>query len=586
MLFLELAQTFEKMENTRSRIELTKYLVELFKKTPNAILDKVIYLIQGKLGPEHDSNELGIADKIVIKALSHTGGVSTNTIIKEYNKVGDLGEVAYKLLIEKTQFTLFEESVTVDKVFSTLLKIANTSGVGSMDTKIRLINSVLNNSSRIESKYLVKLILGNLRLGIANFTLIDALTLTFTKDKKNRTVLERAFNFQSDLGKLAITLASGSLTEVQSISISLFTPVRPMLAERAVDSAEALKKLNGPGLAEFKIDGERIQIHRHNERIELFTRSLENVTSHFPDIVSMINNLSSEDFIIEGEIVAINPENMKYLPFQSLMRRRRKYNIKEAVEAYPVMLNVFDLLYIDAEDKTNSPLFERRNLLRYILKNNKNTRIKIIEQVEVSSTKQIDIFMTKALENGCEGLMIKNPKSDYRAGARGWAWIKLKREYAGNVIDSMDLTVLGALHGKGRRVGKFGALLLGTYREDDDTFLTVGKVGTGFKDETLSELSDRLSKITTKEKSPRVDAGSLVMDVWFEPKIVLEIISPEITLSPVYTAARNSINQGYGFALRFPKFSGKIREDKSAEDCTTVKEIMELYLNQFKQKSK
>jgi DNA ligase-1 len=231
------------------------------------------------------------------------------------------------------------------------------------------------------------------------------------------------------------------------------------------------------------------------------------------------------------------------------------------------------------------PFLERRRLLNLSLKGNRNNRIKLIEQTRVSSTKDIDAFMTKALENGCEGLMLKNPQSTYRAGARGWAWIKLKKEYSVNVIDSMDLVVLGALHGKGRRVGKYGALLLGTYDKTNDTFYTIGKVGTGFTDEILSALSDRLSKLVIQEKSSRVEPGSLTMDVWFEPKVVLEIISPEITLSPVYTAARNGVRTGNGLALRFPKFSGKIREDKLPEDATTVDEVLELYQNQFKQKS-
>jgi DNA ligase-1 len=585
MLFIELAQTFEKMEKTRSRIELTNYLVELFAATPAEIIDKVVYLIQGKLGPDQESSELGIADKIVIKVLSQSGHIPINKIITEYNSIGDLGEVAFKFLTERTQATLFYEPLTVGKVFSTLLKISRTSGIGSLDVKIRLVNSLLSNSSKLESKFLVKLILGNLRLGIANFTLLDALTLAFTEDKKNRIILEQAFNVSSDLGKIATALANGSLSEVQSISISLFTPVRPMLAERAVDSLEALKKLEGSGLAEYKIDGERIQIHKQNGKIELFTRSLENVTLNFPDMINIIRLLPSKEMIVEGEIVAINSDSLKYLPFQNLMRRRRKYKIQEAVEAFPVMLNLFDLLFINGKDTTNLPFLERRRLLNLSLKGNRNNRIKLIEQTRVSSTKDIDAFMTKALENGCEGLMLKNPQSTYRAGARGWAWIKLKKEYSGNVIDSMDLVVLGALHGKGRRVGKYGALLLGTYDKTNDTFYTIGKVGTGFTDEILSALSDRLSKLVIQEKSSRFEPGSLTMDVWFEPKVVLEIISPEITLSPVYTAARNGVRTGNGLALRFPKFSGKIREDKLPEDATTVDEVLELYQNQFKQKS-
>lgn len=584
MLFLELAQTFEKMEKTRSRLELTSHLVELLDKTPSEVIDKVVYLIQGKLGPDYESNELGVAEKIVIKSLALATGKPIKNIISNYNSEGDLGEVAFKISTKEIQTTLMEEPMTIQKVFGTLVKISSTSGSGSLDVKIKYVQGLLNNASRIESKYLVKLILGNLRLGIANFTLIDALALVFTNDKKNRTVLERAFNVSSDLGRIAMTLANYSLSEVQSISVTLFIPVRPMLAERASNSAEALKKLNGNGLAEFKIDGERIQIHKENDKVELYTRSLENVTSNFPDIVTMISTLAARDLIVEGEIVAINPKNLKYLPFQNLMHRRRKYKIQETMIAYPIMLNLFDVLYFEGVDKTDTPLHKRRQLLEHILNGNNNDRLKLIEQIDISKVEDIERFLVKSLESGCEGLMLKNPNSDYRAGARGWAWIKLKKEYSTAVIDSLDLVILGALYGKGRRVGRFGALLLGSYSQENDTFFTICKVGTGFTDDVLSSLSDKLGKIVSKEKSPRIDNGSLSMDVWFEPKVVLEIISPEITLSPVYTTARNLINPGYGLALRFPKFSGKVREDKSAEDSTTIAEVVQLYQNQLKQK--
>lgn len=334
MLFLELAQTFEKMEKTSSRLDLTQYLVELMKVTPSNIIDKVIYLIQGKLGPDHSSKELGIAEKMVIRSLSLATGISSSEIKLKFNEIGDLGDVVYKLNYNKSQSTLFSEPLTVERVFDTLTKIANTSGTGSLNLKIRYITSLLNNVSNLEAKYLLKLILGNLRLGIANYTLMDALAIGFTHDKGNRVILEKAFNVSSDLGNIARILAQGSIEEVQSISVSLFIPVRPMLAERAADSKEALSKIKGKCLAEFKIDGERVQVHKRGTRIELFTRSLENITSHFPEIVKMFTDLDVDNFIVEGEVVAINPHDQKFLPFQSLMRRRRKHDIQLVVRVH------------------------------------------------------------------------------------------------------------------------------------------------------------------------------------------------------------------------------------------------------------
>lgn len=583
MLFLKLAQTFKEMEKTSSRLDLTRYLVGLLKVTPVDIIDKVIYLIQGKLGPDHSSRELGIAEKIVIRSLSIATGISSHEIKLKFNEIGDLGDVAYDLKYSKAQSTLFHEPLTVQKVFDTLTKIANTSGIGSLDLKIRYITSLLNNTTSLEAKYLLKLILGNLRLGIANYTLIDALAISFTTDKKNRSILENAFNVSSDLGNIARILAKGSLREVQSISVSLFVPVRPMLAERAVDSKEALSKIRGKCLAEFKIDGERVQVHKRGKQIELFTRSLENITPHFPEIVKMFGEQDVDNFIVEGEVVAINPHDLKYLPFQSLMRRRRKHDIQQAMEAYPVVLNLFDILYFKGQDIMNFTFEERRRMLETNFGKVKSDGLKLVNQIRVTNVDEIDNFMTKSLENGCEGLMLKDSNSRYRAGAREWAWIKLKKEYSGTITDSVDLVVLGALYGKGRRVGKYGALLLGSYSKEEDAFYTICKVGTGFKDDVLSTLYDTLSKQVIHKKHPRVQTGGVSMDVWFEPSVVLEIVTPEITLSPVYTTGRNIIKPGYGLALRFPKFSGNIREDKSPEDSTTVEEIMKLYNNQLKQ---
>jgi DNA ligase 1 len=582
--FLELAETFAKMEQTTSRLELTEHLVSILKKTPTDIIDKIVYLIQGKLGPDYESSELGIADKLIIKSLSLVSGHSLTEIQDRYSDVGDLGEVAHNILTNKIQTTLMHQLLTIDIVFDTLLKIANVSGTGSLDVKLRFVVSLLNNSSNLEAKFIVKLILGNLRLGIANFSLLDAIAIAFTGDKNNRRIIERAYNVSSDLGRIALILSKGSIEDLRSISITLFIPIRPMLAERVSNPSEALEKTNGDALVEFKIDGERIQIHKKGKKIELFTRSLENVTSNFPDIVKAFDKIETKDLIAEGEVVAINPANNKYLPFQTLMRRRRKYNIQEITAAYPVIFNLFDLLYYDGIDKTHSTLLERRKLLVNIFGTRKSSdKIKLIDQIKVSRIEEIEDYTEKALKNGCEGIMVKNPSTQYRAGAREWAWMKLKKEYSGEVTDSVDLVVVGALHGKGRRVGKYGALLLASYNAEKDLFCTICKVGTGFTDNVLLDITDKLNKHIIKHKHPRVESGNTKMDTWFEPKIVLEINSPEITLSPVYTTAFNRMKPGYGLALRFPKFTGKIREDKSAEDATTVKEIFAIYKGQLKQ---
>ncbi|MDP8905892.1 MAG: ATP-dependent DNA ligase, partial [Thermoproteota archaeon] len=329
MYFSELAEMFEKMEKTTSRLELTNHLVYILKRTTSEIIDKIVYLIQGKLGPDYQSKQLGIAEKVAIKSLALASGYSINDVQAKYNKIGDIGDVAYEILKSKLQTTLFYEKLTIEGLYNTLIKISELTGSGSIELKLKYINSLLNNSTNLESKYILKLILGNLRLGIADFTVLDAIAIAFTGNKKNRKILERAYNVSSDLGKIARILFNGSIDKVQSIPISIFVPVRPMLAERSPDSEEALKKMSGKMCyAEYKIDGERIQIHKQNERIELYTRNLENVTNNFSDIVNEFEKISTKDFIAEGEIVSVDSTTGRFLPFQSLMHRRRKYNIE------------------------------------------------------------------------------------------------------------------------------------------------------------------------------------------------------------------------------------------------------------------
>jgi DNA ligase 1 len=614
-----LIDTFEEMEKTSSRISLTKSLVELFKKTPPELIDKVVYLIQGKLAPDYESLDLGLAEKMAIRAVAYSSGSPVSLVEKAYKDTGDIGDATGHIMKSKNQTTLISEIMTVERVFSTLEKIAKTTGPGSQESKLRLLSSILNDTQPREGKYIMKFVMGTLRLGIADFTIMDALALAFTGLKSNRSVLEKAYNVTSDLGTIARTLAKQGLESIDSLSITLFKPVRPMLAERVSTTEDALQRMDGQGLAEYKLDGERIQVHKGSSRVELFTRRLDKITHHFPDIVDSVKSLGAEETILEGEVVAVDLNTGAYLPFQLLMRRRRKHGINEAMENYPVVINFFDVLYLDGAETTSIPMSERRILLEKIIYNNGrgnrsparevkkyndkpmeesrnkgasdthregnndsldyNKRMKLVPQTIVKEASQIDSFMASAIENGCEGLMIKHPKSTYRAGAREFAWVKLKREYRSELADTLDLVIVGALYGRGRRVGKYGALLLAAYDSTADQFRSTTKVGTGFTDESLAQFFKDLEKYVLTHKHPRVDTG-MKMDVWFEPKMVIEVIASEITLSPAHTAGIHSIKEGFGLALRFPKFTGKIRDDKKPEDATSVEELISMYKQQ------
>jgi DNA ligase-1 len=580
--FILIAETFEKMEKTASRLALTDYLVSLLKITPTDLIDKIVYLIQGKLYPDYEGIELGFAEKLAIRALAYSAGVEVSIIEENYRRTGDIGDTAEEVMKAKNQTTLFSEKMTVERVYNTFDKIARTLGSGSQEVKLRLVSNLLNDASYREAKYIMKFIMGTLRLGIADHTIMDSLALAFTGNRVDRHILEKAYNVSSDLGEVARLLATKSLESLKSLQITLFKPVRPMLSERVRSSEEAMEKINGRAAAEYKLDGERIQIHKGKGKVELFSRRLEKVTHHYPDITGAIGSIIANEAILEAEVVAINPLTGEYLPFQELMHRRRKYEINQAVDDYPVSLNFFDVLYIDGQDTTSLPYFKRRKIIANLLHNvKKDDKIRIVPQTIIKKTTEIERFMALAIENGCEGLMLKQLSSTYRAGAREFAWIKLKREYRSDMADTADLVIVGGLFGRGRRVGKYGALLLASFDSESDKFKSVCKVGTGFTDEQLKQIYENLERHIISHRHPRVDSG-MEMDVWFEPKIVIDVIASEITLSPSHTAAMDRIRKGYGLALRFPKFTGKIRYDKNPEDATNVKELISMYKAQMK----
>jgi DNA ligase-1 len=578
--FKPVIETFEQMEQTSSRLALTDFLVSLFKKTPADIIDKVTYLIQGKLYPDYEGIELGLAEKMMIRAIASSSGKEASQIEQIYQQTGDLGDAAGEAMKSKSQSTLFSESMTVERVYSTFDRIARTAGGGSQDTKLRLISSLLNDATAAEGRYIIKFVMGQLRLGIADYSVLDALALAFTGDKANRKVLENAYNVSSDLGSVARLLATVGLAAVQSVQITLFKPIRPMLAERAITAEDAVARMEGKAAVEYKLDGERVQVHKGKDRVELFSRRLEKITGHYPDVIASVKSIRSE-VILEGEVVAINPQTEEYLPFQELMHRRRKHGVEEAMENYPVVMNFFDILYVDGQSKTSLTYEERRKLLKKILQTAKNDKVRLVEQVVASAPEEVEKFMATAIEKGCEGVMIKQLSSTYRAGAREYAWVKLKREYRSDLADTLDLVIVGALHGRGRRAGKYGALLLAAYDVKSDIFRSVTKVGTGFTDMHLEQFYSNLEKHVINHRHARVDTG-IEMDVWFEPQIVIEVIASEITLSPSHTAAKNMLRPGYGLALRFPKFTGKIRDDKKPEDATSVDEVVTMYKRQLK----
>ena len=580
MEFSIIAEIFERMEDTTKRIELTNLLVELLKKTPKKIIPNAVYLLQGIIRPNFEGVELGVAEKLAIRAISKSSGLSIKKIEEDYKKCGDLGLTASNILKLKTQTTFTAEKITLERIYETLFRIAKLGGKGSQDLKMKYISSLLNDATPLEAKFVLKILLGTLRLGIAENTIMDALAIAFTGKKENREQIENAYNVSSDLGKVSLLIATDGIDEIKKFKISLFSPIRPMLADRVKSEKEAIKKMSEIFAAEYKLDGERVQIHKQANEVVLFSRRLENITQYYPDIVENVKkSLSVNEGVFEAEIVPVNENTGEFLPFQELMHRRRKYKLEKAISQYPITVNFFDVLYFDKKDCLNLEYSERRKILEKLV--NEDEFLKLVPMLLVKNENEIEDFLENSINSGCEGLMLKALDAPYRAGARGSNWLKLKREYRNELGDSLDLIVIGGYFGRGRRTGIYGTLLLGTYNPDMDNFPSVCKVGTGFTDESLDQLYQILSNKITLKKNSRV-VSEMEADVWFEPELVLEIVASEITLSPIHKTGLNLIRKGSGFALRFPKFTGKIRYEKAVEDASTDEEVLALYKGQSK----
>ncbi len=570
------AEAYRDLEQTSARLALIDRLAALLEATPAELLPTVCYLCEGLIAPEFAGVDLGLAEKLAIRAVATATGITAEQAAANVRTAGDLGQAAEQLLTVTAADRV--ASLQVTTVVDTLHQIAAAQGAGSQGRKLDLLAGLLAQATPLEARYLLRLVTGNLRLGIGTPTILDALAQVYIGSRAARPTLERAYNICCDLGKVAAALASGGVAAVEQIQVRPGNPVRAMLAQRLSDATEILAKLGGQCAAEYKYDGVRVQAHRTADgAVELFTRRLERISAQFPDVVELLAaGLGPAEAIIEGEVVAFDPAAGELRPFGEVMTRRRKHGIAKAVRDVPVGLFCFELLYADGQDLTRLPYPERRARLAEAI--TVSSQLRLTTAIEVATPAALDAAFEQAVTDGCEGLMCKSvsPDAVYQAGARGWLWIKLKRDYRTELSDTVDLVVVGAFAGRGRRTGVYGALLLAAYDADADVFRAVTKCGTGFSDAELAELPARLAPLARPDRPARVDARQQP-DVWFEPGLVLEILSAELTLSPTYTAGWGQIKEDAGIAMRFPRFTGRWRDDKSAEDATTISELVDLY---------
>jgi len=570
MDFSRLAEIFEKVTTTTKRLAITDDLAGLFGECSGKEVKHAVYLITGVLVPAHYGIELGMGDKLCIRAIVMASGKTDREVEAHYRKSGDLGSTAQAFLKDKEQRTLGGGKLSTEKVYGNLYKIATSGGGGSQDLKIKLLAELLGSATPVEAKYIIRFATGRLRLGAGESTVLDALSVLQAKDKSLRPELERAFNFSSDLGTVAQLFLENGLEGLKHLTVKPFSPIQPALAERLANAEEIIEKI-GECAVEGKYDGFRLSVHRQGDRIEIYSRRLEKMTHMFPDLVPEFRKIKSKEFIIEGEAIAFDEKTKKFLPFQATIQRKRKHGIAEKAKALPLKFFVFDVLLFDGKDCTGAPYSERRKIIDQTFAGGKT--IVPSQHVIAKTAEVLNEFFEQCVGEGLEGIIAKDLKAPYTAGARKFSWIKLKKSYAEGLVDTVDGVVVGYYLGKGKRTKfGFGGLLAAIYDEEKKRFRTICKIGTGFSEEQLGWFEKTLSKISLKEKPANVDA-LIDADIWVEPEYVVEINADEITKSPVHTAGMYGKE---GFALRFPRLV-KIRDDKKPEQATTEKEIEELF---------
>lgn len=571
MEFSKVAAVFDAMEATSKRLEITDMLAKLFADVNTIELKKIVYLVQGKIAPSHAGVELGLGEKLALQAISKVTGKSEKEVELLYRKLGDLGDAAQKCIEKKKQESLSFEPLTVDKVYSNLYAIATSSGAGSQQTKINLLSELLVNAQANEGKVIIRFVTGSLRLGAGDSTVLDALSFWKSGSKELKITLERAFNLTSDLGLVAEMLANDGIIAINEVKPIPSSPIRPALAERLPTPAEIVDKL-GKCAVEGKFDGFRVQVHKKGKDVWIYSRKQEPMTHMFPDLVKAVKEyIEAKECILEGEAIGYNEDTNTYLPFQETITRKRKHDVSAAANRIPLHLFVFEVLYKDGKDLTPLTYTERRGIIEAMITSNKIIAPARMELVE--TPEELQRVFDECISDGLEGVIAKDLNAPYVAGARKFAWIKLKKSYQGNLADTVDVAIIGFYKGKGKRTEfGLGGLLTAVYDPEEQQFKSIAKIGTGFNEEEMQSLFDRLSKLAVKEKPVNVDS-ELEPDIWTIPEIVIEVTADEITRSPTHKCAWNG---NEGLALRFPRLT-KFRDDKKVTDITTVSEILEMY---------
>ena len=558
MRYSSLVGLYEELESTTKRLEKIDILSKFLKKIETDKLRIIVYLAEGRIFPEWDKRKIGFSERLMFKALNLGSGESIDKIEKLFREKGDLGLVAEEIFGKKKQSNLGNKILDVDKIFENIRKLAELEGKGTVNRKIQLITELLSNANGKEAKYIVKTVLENLRIGVSSGIIRDSIAKTFDL---NPGEIEAAADLSGDYGEVAELAKSGNL---KSVKIKVGKPIKCMLALLAQDVDDAFKALGEKVQLENKIDGFRLQCHFNGSEVKLFTRSMENVTPQFPDVVSYVkNNIKAKDYILDAEAVGYNPKTKKYLPFQAISQRiKRKYDIIDMSKKFPVELHVFDVLYCNGRNLMDESLHNRRQILEKII-NEKKKEIVLTEKLVTDNKKSAAKFFDNVLKRGFEGVMVKNLESIYRPGRYVNGWMKLK-----SILEPLDLVIVRADYGEGKRAGWLTSYTVACRKGNE--FLEVGKVSTGVKEKEVELNNSSFENLTYKEMTEILKPLILETkgnEVTLKPKIVIEVAYEEIQVSQKYQS---------GFGLRFPKVLN-LRFDKPLKEISDIKLVEKIF---------
>ena len=567
MRYKELAEFYEEASATTKRLEKIDILSKFLKKIGEGDKD-VLYLLMGDIYPEYDERRIGISSQIAIKAISKATGIDEKKVVHEWKTLGDLGEVAKRLTEKRKQSTLQAHHVlTTERVLENFRKLPELEGKGTVGKKLSLITEVLASASPIESLYLIRTLIGDLRIGVKESTIRDSMAKAFFhNDKEASKKIQDAIDKSNDVASVFTVMKDGKIDELEKIHLQVGKPIKVMLAQKANNIKEAMEAVGKPCAVEYKYDGFRMLIHKKHNVVTLFTRSLENVTNQFPEVVDYIKKyVEGDSFILDSEAVGFHKKTKEYMPFQDISQRiRRKYDIEKLQSELPIEINVFDILYHNGKPLLNEPFEKRTAIIRKIVKNHP---YKIIhaKQIITSDEAVAEKFYKQALKDRQEGAMFKNLKAVYQPGRRVGHMLKIKPEER-----DLDLVITGGEYGTGKRHGWLSSFIL-SCRNKNGKFLEIGKVGTGIKEKATEETNDdevSFHELTEKLKPYFLEEKG--KSVKIKPKVIVSVTYQEIQKSPNYNS---------GFALRFPRFTA-LRPDKPLSEISSFEEIKKDFENQ------